>query len=510
MANTESRRMAEDWPASIGRWVLLLLLAGHLLLRREFAHRNVGELFSLIGITPPAFLAYGFVTEVTLLVLLPLAFLTLWRTANRGLAPPGEATLQFGMGPGAVLALAFLLWCGGHAVAGFFREPHDTYLIFRQSALGAYALIFLYTFVFFGNQARYVRQAAAFAVAVAVACAALDTAGLLAPRPGTAGQYPDEHLFGQQTLPLGILALGLYIIYMNNVPWRVLAVLALAFVGWREGRRVPQSAVVMGMAGALAAYILFGAALAWKGQTYTLKRAVLLAALFGALFLAYRTVYKVETAQKTEMRAWSPKTYEALFAVYDYTRPPAEPSMRSLRPPYDLVSDPEAYKLAEVYDLAQRAGGVSVVNNVWRLLVWRRMLMDFQSGHPVLGAGVGKAWFYPALYQTRFHYGEAREGLDPHNSFLNVLYRYGAVGLALLLALVISVLFTAWKALRIQPLLGDALLEGLVLFFAYSAVFAFFTVSLEGPSYALPFWISLGLMYAHARQKLALTREGLM
>lgn len=510
MANAETRKTATDWSAFIGRWALLLLLAGHLLLRREFAHHNLGELFGLAGMTPPAFFGYGFVTETTLLLLLPLAFLTLKRTRDRGPAPPGEAALQFGLGPAAFLALAFLLWSVGHAVAGFFREPRDVYLIFRQSALGGYALIFLYTFIFFGNQERYVRQAATFAIAAAIVCAALDTAGLLDPKPGTGGQYPDEHLFGQQTLPLGLLALGLYVIYFDSVAWRVMAVIALAFVGWREARRVPQSAVIMGMAGALMAYLLFGAALAWRGQSYTLKRAILLAAFFGALFLASRAVFKNDSTQKTEMRAWAPKTYDDLFAVYESTRPPAVPNMKSLRPPFDIVTDPEAYKLAAVYDFAQDKGGVSVVNNIWRLLVWRRMLSDAQGGHLIVGAGVGKAWFYPALYQTRFHYGEEREGLDPHNSFLNVFYRYGAIGLALLLALIVAVLFSAWKALRIQPALGDVLLEGLVLFFAYSAAFTCFTVSLEGPSYAMPFWMSLGLIYAYARQRLAMAKEGLM
>jgi O-antigen ligase len=137
--------------------------------------------------------------------------LTLLQTARRGPAPPGEATLQFGLGPAPFIAAALLLWFAGHAIVGFFHQPHDTYLIFRQSALGAYAIIFVYTFIFFGNQTRFVKQAAITAVAIAIVCAALDIAGFLDPKPGGGGQYPNEHLFGQQTLPLGILALGLFV-----------------------------------------------------------------------------------------------------------------------------------------------------------------------------------------------------------------------------------------------------------------------------------------------------------
>jgi len=51
------------------------------------------------------------------------------------------------------------------------------------------------------------------------------------------------------------------------------------------------------------------------------------------------------------------------------------------------------------------------------------------------------------------------------------------------------------------------MLEVIFLYFIYTAVFAFFTVSLEGPSYSLPFWISLGLLCARARQMLALAAK---
>ena len=60
-------------------------------------------------------------------------------------------------------------------------------------------------------------------------------------------------------------------------------------------------------------------------------------------------------------------------------------------------------------------------------------------------------------------------------------------------------LLLALRSLR-GRLLGDALLEGLLLYFFYTAVYAFFNNALEGPSYAMPFWLSLGLVYARAWQ----------
>src|SRR5204862_6205860 len=99
------------------------------------------------------------------------------------------------------------------------------------------------------------------------------------------------------------------------------------------------------------------------------------------------------------------------------------------------------------------------------------------------------------------HYGDDHEGLDPHNSYINLLYRYGVTGLALVALIVLATLGLAIKALR--GIGSDTLLEGLILYFAYTAIFAFFTVALEGPAYSLPFWISLGLTYARVGQLLS-------
>jgi O-antigen ligase len=120
--------------------------------------------------------------------------------------------------------------------------------------------------------------------------------------------------------------------------------------------------------------------------------------------------------------------------------------------------------------------------------------------HSLTGRGVGTPWTYPALYHSPFHYGDAREGLEPHNSYLNILNRYGLFGAGLFFALLLIVAWSVWRALSRPKAVGDPLLEGLSLFCLYAASFAFFTVSLEGPSYSLPFWMSLGLLYARARQ----------
>ncbi|HYG76340.1 MAG TPA: hypothetical protein VEK08_15145 [Planctomycetota bacterium] len=505
--STTSSSSRLEWLSAIGRIVLLALLAGHLLFRREFAHRNFGEALSALGVSAPAFLNQAYITETLLVFLLvPAALLIAWKRKGDPIpARPGEFVLAHGLGPAFYVALAFVAWGAAHAAYAFVAGGRDNYLIVRQSALAAYAMLFACAYIFCGDRTRHVREAVFVAIGISILCAIADAAGLLVPRQLNP-LYPAENLFGQQTLPLGILALGLLFIYADGSwLWRGAALAGLAFLGWRQSLRIPQSAVVIGFAGALLAYLVLGACVAFRGQVNTMKRAVLLAAFFGVLFLVYRGVSKADGQQTKEVHAWSPATYQRLFHIYENTGIP-EKLNESTRKAGEIVKDPEVYKLNAVY---HAAGSVSVINNMWRLLVWRRMFSDFRSGAPFVGAGPGKAWFYPALYHSYFHYGDDREGLDPHNSFLNVLYRYGAIGFSLLALTIVIVLWTIWKALSRHPA-GDALLEGLLIFFCYSATFAFFTVSLEGPSYSLPFWVSLGCAYAYARQILRAREESLL
>src|SRR5437868_9212095 len=169
------------------------------------------------------------------------------------------------------------------------------------------------------------------------------------------------------------------------------------------------------------------------GQVRTLKRAAACLVVICALAATYMFLKQPAKNVSTKVSAWSPGIYTKLLRIYRDTDAPSDPSeyVFSRRPPLgqqqpQLVSDPEVYKLEAVYESAI-GESVSVADNVWRLLVWRRKAID-TIHHPIAGAGVGFPWFYEALYHTQFHYGEAREGLDPHNSYLNMLYRYGLIG----------------------------------------------------------------------------------
>jgi hypothetical protein len=504
-----------------GRWLLLLVLAGHLLLRQGFAHRSLGELPLLIGLKEPiSFLAHAYVTEVALLALLPLAAIILWRRHfNLDPIRPGAPPLQDGVGIATILCIAFIVWGALHAFyAIFFGQDRSMYLVLRQSALAAYAIFFIYTFLLFQGEFAYVRRAAIFLVCISVLCAVIDTAAWFIINPVDPASreahpwlaYFRDLPYGQETLPIAILGLAFFIVC---VPGWILSVAALAlmgFVGWRQGLRF-QSVVPLSMAGALVAYLLLSLVALARGQEHTAKRAVLLLALFGILGGAYKMIPRKQnvdapTDENTaEVKAWSPKIYSDLFDIYQRTQAPVDSaqqvhSTRSHLP----VSDPEVYKLNAVFDASPN---LSIRNNIWRFLVWRRMALDWKDGRPLVGAGVGRKWFYDALYHTSFHYGEDNLGLDPHNSYLNLLYRYGLVGLLLTGGVVVLVLASVLRVLRLRRETGDPLMEGLTLYFFYTLFFGFFTVALEGPSYALPFWVSLGLVYTRARQIIAAHRD---
>jgi hypothetical protein len=358
----------------------------------------------------------------------------------------------------------------------------------------------------FGDRIKFIQNAGMWIIIVALLCAGMDTLGLMKPHPDPSNPYPNEPVFGQETLPLAMLALGLFVVTNPGAMWIGLSLAALGFMAWRQSARQLQSVIPVSMAGAVAVYVLIGLISILRGQYETIKRAALLLAFFAFAFLAYKGIKSGGAIQSAETRAWSSKIYRDLFDTYNNAKLPENASDRfpSRREPGKTIDDLESHKLEMVYRHAKETWGDSVVNNIWRLLIWQRMLTDWRSNQPLAGVGIGKTWDYNnAFYPTGFHYETDPSGLNPHNSFLHFLYRFGLIGFLLLLILIATVFVTVIHALRSSwPRIGDPLLEGAMLAFVFCAIFSFFTVALEGPSYAMPFWASLGLLYARARQLL--------
>lgn len=458
--------------AALGCAALTALLCGELLLRRGFAHRSLGEIFG-------AAFEKVYVTEFALALLLPGAIF-LWLRKR----PPV---------PGLLPLLLFLLWGAGHAAFGFVGgEPG---LVFRQSALAAYASFYLLGAVYFANAERAFKRAAVAVLGAAVALALLDTIAHAlveaAPRRGLENLY-----FGQCTLAAGLLGFGYAAICANGWTSRTACLLAAALLGWRQAQHA-QSAVALGLLAAVGGLLLLALLAPWKPEpanasSYaTLRRAGALAAAF-TLCVGLTLFVQRGGEAGEESAAWQPDLYlQALGRYEDATLDESErDEWPRGRGPDELA--PEA---ARLYAALDGLPSPSAKNNGWRLLVWRRMVTVTYEGHPIVGAGVGRAWRYEALAATNYYSGDPHLGLDPHNSYLALLYRYGWAGIALLVWWALAWLRAVWSAVRRG---GDPWLEGALLFCFYGAAFAFVTVALEGPAYAAPLWLAAGLAAARS------------
>ena len=237
--------------AQTARAMMLFLLGGHLLFRRAFAQRNLGELFFS---SAPEFARYAFITEIFFGILLVLASFVLirrWLLSAQD-SVGGDDALRCGLGAPVWFSLAFAAYGAIHATLAFSTAGNDVYLILRQSALSAYALFFALTVVLFGAHEEFVRRAAWVAVIFSVLCAALDASGVIPPGLGDrTGQYANEPAFGQMTLPLGILGLGFFIVAGKEWSWRLIAMAALALILWRQMSRTLQTVVPFSLAVAI-------------------------------------------------------------------------------------------------------------------------------------------------------------------------------------------------------------------------------------------------------------------
>jgi len=123
-------------------------------------------------------------------------------------------------------------------------------------------------------------------------------------------------------------------------------------------------------------------------------------------------------------------------------------------------------------------------NGEWRLEMWRHGI-SYGMAHPLLGAGFGPAYLGGIESAT--------DRIDPHNSYVGIMYRLGALGILCFLGMWIPILKGAYESCRRDHAkighVGLALAGHLGV-----AGFAFFNVALEGPYMGIPFWVTLALL----------------
>ena len=140
-------------------------------------------------------------------------------------------------------------------------------------------------------------------------------------------------------------------------------------------------------------------------------------------------------------------------------------------------------------------------NIQFRLLMWRDMFENLcQKPFPLYmigGMNFGKPQRSVSLEILLYGYTDwMRDGwISPHNSYLNLIYRGGILGFAIVVGLWIILVRLGSLFFRTRSAVGILLASVLV----YWMVIASFLVFLEIPYYAVPFWLFLGMVIAYSR-----------
>jgi len=144
-------------------------------------------------------------------------------------------------------------------------------------------------------------------------------------------------------------------------------------------------------------------------------------------------------------------------------------------------------------------------NAIFRLFIWRDMLVDLSNEKPILGFDFGKPLRSKSL--EILHWGDSdwvRDGwIGAHNSYLHIIYRMGIVGIVLI-ASFLTILFRMIKKFISLKSLTGILLCGIIINWFTAANFL---LIFELPYTAIPIWTLFGLTYAYFSELKLLTND---
>lgn len=155
-----------------------------------------------------------------------------------------------------------------------------------------------------------------------------------------------------------------------------------------------------------------------------------------------------------------------------------------------------------IQDFTQKDLNTGFNNAVFRLFIWRDMLVELAQQKPILGFSFGKPLRSMSL--EILYWGWHDWGLNgwvpAHNSYLHIIYRAGVVGI-LFLVTVSVVLFKMVKEFIHQKSIIGILLCGVIINWFVAANFL---LIFELPYTAIPIWSLYGitLAYCHEQKKL--------
>jgi len=210
---------------------------------------------------------------------------------------------------------------------------------------------------------------------------------------------------------------------------------------------------------------------------------------------------------RSEPRIYSPNPFPSpsnpIKQESDIGSMVAETSKRlSLREEKLKIAIEQIYLPEEI--AAQKEGalsrhlGVAYNNAVFRLFIWRDMLVELGEEKPLLGFDFGK----PILPKSFLAMGWAavqikQDGwVAAHNSYLHIIYRAGFVGLAAIIFIFVILFQMIKKSIQYRSKAGILLCGCIINWF----VAANFLLIFELPYTAVPLWFIFGMSYAYINQ----------
>ncbi|MBL8012451.1 MAG: O-antigen ligase family protein [Candidatus Omnitrophica bacterium] len=138
-------------------------------------------------------------------------------------------------------------------------------------------------------------------------------------------------------------------------------------------------------------------------------------------------------------------------------------------------------------------------NSIFRLLLWEDAIKDIGRHRNIFGISFGKPFRSENLEIIRSAVNEwKRDGwIAMHNSYLNILYRGGIMGLIYIIAMIIGFGYMVRTFIVYRSLSCLLVCASLLIPF----VTAFFAVALEVPYFAIPIWTLYGFLLRAASDK---------
>lgn len=133
---------------------------------------------------------------------------------------------------------------------------------------------------------------------------------------------------------------------------------------------------------------------------------------------------------------------------------------------------------------------------LYRFFICQEMIDEIIKSGKVIGADFGKPFRSEQLQLLRMDEGwKERVGwVEPHNSYIHMVYRAGFVGFLLIITVWSLFVKMTITFIKIRNIKGILLASCVI----YWLVISNFMVILELPYYAIPFWILFGMSYRYS------------